>query len=41
MATMAALLKELGWTINKEKAITQASQTMEFLGFNIKTESNC
>ena len=40
MATMAALLEELGWTINKEKSITQASQTMEFLGFNIETESD-
>jgi hypothetical protein len=38
MATVAALLEELGWTINKEKSIMQASQTMEFLGFNIKTE---
>ncbi len=25
MATVAALLEELGWTINKEKSITQAS----------------
>ena len=40
MVTVTTLLEELGWTINREKSVMQASQSMEFLGFNIETESD-
>lgn len=39
MRKVSQLLKDLGWTMNEEKSIYKASQTMNFLGFALDTSA--